>query len=123
MNQTQAINKLRKSLGDKLAWRIDKGAPDADEREAFHAEWKAAKEAADQAAKALQARMDELLSDPLYRELKAKAKQAQTAAETASYKSRQYRITVGLDQGYCFSVRAEGDNWADVVAKVEAKAA
>ena len=116
MNQAQAITKLRKVIGAKLAYRTDKGAPDADGRAAIRAEWIVAKQVADQAEAARKARYEELLKDPEYQRLKAVAVAANKAAENKRAGLLRHRITVGRDQGFCFSVVAEGDNWDEVVA-------
>lgn len=119
MNQTQALSKLRKVIGPKLGYRVDPKAPDAEQREAIRAAWKAAKQDADAAVAARKARYEELLAgDALYQDLKAKAKAAEEAANKAAAGMYRHRITVGVSNAMFFSVRAEGDNWDDVVAKV-----
>ena len=41
------------------------------------------------------------------------------AWEELASEARHYRLTVGTSNGLFFSVKAQGDNWADVVAKVK----
>lgn len=118
MNQQQALVKLRKTIGDKLAWRVDKDAPDAEQREVILAAWREAKARADAAVAAREARLNQvLLEDAVSQKLKAEAQEAQHAASVAGHGLHSHRITVGRDLGWCFSVVADGDNWAEVVEK------
>jgi hypothetical protein len=119
VNQAQAIAKLRKVIGDRLAYRIDKGALTGDEREAARQALTDATEAHIAAKAARDARFAELLAgDALYQDLKAKAQAANDAMEMARSLRMRRHITVGRDSGMFFSVEAEGDNWAEVVEKV-----
>jgi hypothetical protein len=119
MNERQAIARLRKLIGPKLAYRVDHKAPTADEREVIRAKYDAAKQAADAAVAARKARYEQLLAgDAEYQRLKAEASAAETAATKARAGLHARRITVGRDQGWIFSVVAEGDNWSEVVDKV-----
>ena len=117
MNKTQAIAKLRKIIGPRLAYRIDRDAPNAAERAASRAEWTVAKQAAEQAETLRKARYEELLKDPEYQRLKAAATDAHKAAENKRVGLMRHRITVGRDEGFCFSVVAQGDDWDEVVSK------
>lgn len=117
MNQTQALSKLKKIIGPKLGYRIDKDAPDADERERRHAEFLrtlAVMKAADQARADRLAAL--LASDAEYQRLEtdhAAAKREHEAVPSYHHK----RITVGRIGSMFFSVVAEGDCWAEVVEK------
>lgn len=122
MNQAQAVAQLRKALGSKFAYRLDPKAPTAEEREDIRAAWQAAKAVADEAVAARKARHEELMADPLYRELAAKAKAAQDAADKARSGLYRHRVTVGTVSSMFFSVKAEGDNWAEVVSKATGSA-
>lgn len=123
MNQTQAIAKLRKLLGSKLGYRIDKDAPDAEQREKIREAWQAAKQIADAAEAARDARYKELLQDARYQELKAAAIDTKKAAEMARSGMYRKRITVGRVTGPFFSIDADGDNWDEVVETVANKKA
>ena len=117
MNQAQALAKLRKVIGPKLGYRIDPKAPSAEQREEARTKLRDARERRDAVEAAMKARREELLRDPTYQELR---KQYQSLDEECSlHSSRSYkkRITVGVAGGMFFSVRAEGDNWDEVVAK------
>ncbi len=119
MNQTQAITKLRKVIGKTFGYRVDKSAPTAEERAAMRVVFDEAKRVADEAEAARVARFNEVLrSDALYQELKAKAKAASAAKEKADSGLYRRRITVGSVGSIFFTVRAEGDNWTEVVEKV-----
>lgn len=121
MNQTQALTKLRKIIGPKVSYRIDSKALPADEREAKQAkvrELRAKKQAAEEASAARRA---ELLRDPVYRALRAEVNALDAEIGKHLHAAYAKRITVGVVGGMFFSVRAEGDNWAEVVAAAEAK--
>lgn len=122
MNQSQAITKLRAVLGKNFAYRVDNKAPSAEQREQARDVWKRAKAASEAAAAARDARRAELLADPVYQGLMVDAKAAAEFADKARGHANRNRITVGRDGGWCFSVEAEGDTWADVVDKVCNKA-
>lgn len=68
---------------------------------------------------AAEARRAELLSDPEYRRLLAEQGAAYRAREAV--RGGGYRITVGIDMGFAFEVRAEGDNWAEVVRALKSR--
>lgn len=122
MNQTQAIGKLRKVLGDRLAYRLDRKAAKAEAR--GEARVKAQEAAASKtAAEALRReRMDFLLGqDAEYQRLNDEVKELTKEHERLRSITLRAPITVGVDTGWSFSVRAEGDNWDEVVAKIESK--
>jgi hypothetical protein len=100
---------------------IDKNAPDAEGHAAIKTEAAAAKQVADEAEAARKARYDELLQDPLYQRLNGAAIAAKKNVENKRAGLFRHRITVGRDQGFCFSIVAEGDNWDEVVTKVAQK--
>ena len=118
MNKTQAISRLSKMLGKQFAYRVDPKAPDEEMRQQIREAYKVAKAQADLAVATRKARYEELLKgDVLYQELKARASEAEKMAERAGAGLHRYRVTVGLDHGWAFSVKAEGDNWEEVVEK------
>jgi hypothetical protein len=126
MNQTQALSALKKILGPKLGYRINPKAATAEEREEAQAqrpELRAAREAAQAAMEAR--RLAILEGDAEYQRLKAEWTKAKKAAEENAGASTSYRITVGTvsDVGGLgfFHVKAEGDNWDDVITKLRDK--
>ncbi len=120
MTPKEGARFLLKLLGKKAAWRVNDKACTADERaEAVAAlpELRARELAAKQARDARYRAV--LAADGEYQARLAEWKVAQVEHETMSSRLRSYRITVGLNEGWCFSVRAQGDNWADVIRKLK----
>lgn len=119
MNQTQAINKLRKVLGANFGYRIDKRALDAEGREAAKAKRKEVFVTKQVAKAAMDARHAELLQDPKYAELRAEYLRLNKEDEALLAASFRTRIDVGVSvMGVAFHIHASGDNWDEVVAKV-----
>lgn len=118
MNQKQALAKLAKILGSKMAWRINEKALDAEGREAARAEVRRLNEEKQQAEEALAARRAELLQDPAYQALKARHDALKKSAEQAAGRAYHQRITVGRRTDLFFHIEVEGDNWDDVVSKL-----
>jgi hypothetical protein len=121
MNEQQAIGKLKKLLGPRAAWRVDPKAPLADERAAALAARPAASKAVLDARTALDARRAELLRDPEYVHLLNEWQFLKRQADLLAGASHRHRITVGRNSGIALHVVAEGDNWAEVIEKLEAK--
>ena len=119
MNQKQALAKLRKALGPRFAYRTNSKALSADEREAASEQAKALLAQMKAAEDAMVARREELLRDPAYLEMKAEFQRLRKEREEVCGKARAKPITVGTADSMFFSVMAEGDNWAEVVAQVE----
>lgn len=119
MNQTQALAKLRKIIGPKLGYRIDPKAPTGEEREVMRAHFQEATAIVQAAEAARMARYNELLNgDAQYQLLKVAAKAAGEAKERTKSNLYRKRITIGVNNSLYFSVRADGDNWDEVVGKV-----
>jgi hypothetical protein len=118
VNQTHAIAKLKKIIGPKFGYRVDKKAPDADERERRHAEAQRLRAEMQAADEARIARMTAVLAaDAEYQRLKAAHQAAKREHESVpSWHGKP--ITVGRVGSMFFSVVADGDNWAEVVEKV-----
>jgi hypothetical protein len=111
--------RLVKLLGPTACWRD--GRPSSPERREV-----ARQDAADATAKyhALLAERDvlrdRLLSDPTYVRLVEETAAAKKDRDVANGEARRYRLMVGTNNGMFFSVEAEGDNWTDVIRKLEA---
>lgn len=115
MNQTQALAKLKKIIGPKLGYRIDKGAPDADERERRRAEFLRTCDLMLAADQARAARLAEVLAaDAEYQRLKAAHAAAKREHEAVPSYHRK-RIMVGRVGPLFFTTLADGDCWAEVV--------
>lgn len=119
MNRAQAIAKLRPILGKTMAYREDPKALVGAERVAMQ---QTAREK-NVESKALEAARDArralvLKADAEYQDLRTRAEAARKAFEQASYYAHHDRISVGVNGSMFFSVRASGENWADVVEKL-----
>lgn len=123
MNKSEALAKLSKLLGPNTGYRVDPKAPRAADRETIRANAKVARVASDAADAALRARRAELLAaDPTYQRLKAEAAALSAASDEARGGLHRHRVTVGRSSGMFFHIKAQGDTWAEVVAKVEGRA-
>jgi len=119
MNQTQALAKLRKVLGADMAYRTNPKALNAEQRDAARVVWQEARAIAEAAEAARVARLNALLAgDAEYQALKAQAAATKKTADNARAGLYSYRITVGVRNAMFFSIRAEGDNWDEVVTKI-----
>jgi hypothetical protein len=105
------LSKLKKLLGANFRYRLDPKAATQEERD------EAREKARDDYRNAL------LQGDQKHQELVAAAKDAKERAGRLIARSRSYKITAGtVDQAGSFgffSVRAEGDTWAQIVEKLD----
>jgi hypothetical protein len=120
MERSVAIKKLRRLLGDKLGYRVNTKAPTAEEREAARdaltdaiAERNSVKEKRDARYRAI------LEGDAEYQALRAEYKVASDGVDKLSSITHHYKITVGVSTSMFFHVRAEGDTWEEVIAKLQ----
>lgn len=118
MNQSQAIAKLKAALGRGFAYRLDPKAPKPAQRQDAADKLRAALLCKKSAADAAKARYEELLKDPKYVKLRAEADALSKECDKLAATTRHYPITVGVNNGMWFSIKAEGDNWQEVVDKV-----
>ncbi len=122
MDQKQAVAKLKKVLGTKLAYRVNNKVPIGEERErtlALKTELAGHRKTL---REKLEARKVEVLrADVEYMALKRLVEEA-TKEYEALYSEHCHRIEVGVQSsagGFdFFSVRASGDTWAEVVEKI-----
>ena len=116
MTAAQALAKARKLLGPKALVRFDAKAPAGLEREINLANLKATAIEVKAAEEAMNARRAEVLrADAEYQRLKLE--HAALVKRRDSIPSwHQRRVTIGTDGGFFFSVKAEGDNYAEAVA-------
>jgi hypothetical protein len=67
----------------------------------------------------LEARKVEILqADARYQQLKSDHTQANKVCNDLLSRIRHYRFTVGTSSGMFFVVKAQGDSWEDVIAKL-----
>lgn len=119
MERSTAIRVLGKMLGKSLGYRIDSKAASSEEREEVLHQLPALTEARQQAEKAMKDRREAILAaDQQYQELIAAYQEARKRADAAFSVTRHFKITVGTSNGMFFHVKAEGDSWEDVIAKL-----
>ena len=123
MNRTQALAKLKKVLGKNLAYREDPAALVGDEREAAKVKREVLHDAKKLIGELRDARRAEVLAaDAEFQRLKGQYERAREAADKAGAEVFGRRITVGTRSGvggfHFFNVKAEGDNWQEVVDKL-----
>ena len=122
MERSVAIKKLGKLLGKSLGYRVDPKAPDEDGRNEARAKLKVASEERNELSKQKDARMAELLQgDAEFQRLKAAYKEAYKRCDELSSISNHYRFTVGTSSSMFFHVKAQGDSWEEVIAKLTGK--
>jgi hypothetical protein len=120
MERSAAIKKLGKLLGKSLGYRINDKAPTPEERAAAKAELTLAiaerntlKEKRDERHRAI------LAADAKYQSLHATHAVASERVDKLLSITRHFKITVGISNSMCFLIKAEGDSWEDVIAKIE----
>jgi uncharacterized protein (DUF3084 family) len=123
MDRSTAIKKAHKILGKGFGYRENPKAGSREDREKAKAELKIASAERQRLNEALEARKRELLSgDEEYQKRLAAWRESGKRTSALSAKSHGYRITVGTSMnaggfGF-FSVRAEGDNWEEILEKI-----
>jgi hypothetical protein len=120
MERSVALNKLRKLLGKDFGYRIDSKACTREEREAAREQLPASnKERSDLEEKRRQRQQFLLDNDKEYQEINAARVAAVKRSQELLGKLHSSKITVGNSvAGLFFSVKAEGDNWEEVIAKL-----
>lgn len=120
MRREDAVKKLGKLLGKNLGYRVDPRAPDADERQEAMAELKLVGANRDDLQARMQVRRRAILeADAEYQLLQGGYLEAKKYAESLASKSHHYRFTAGVSNGIFFMVKAQGDSWEEVIAKIE----
>lgn len=123
MNAKQALKRAQALLGRRASIRERKPYCTPDEREAARSNWRSMREAAEAAKAARDMRRRELLAgDAEYQRLASAAREAQDALDVTAAQATSYAVSVGIDAGICFEVRAQGDSLADAIANLEARA-
>jgi hypothetical protein len=121
MERTVALNKIRKLLGKEYSYQINPKAPTPEEREAAKAALPAARELHKALDDKKQARLEALLKgDAEYQALREQTTVALRNRNDLSGTLHAYKkITVGNTVGgMFFSVKAVGDSWEEVIAKL-----
>lgn len=124
MERIVAIKKLGKMLGKGFGYRVDPKGLRADERAAAAEEAKSLSAEYSAASEAEVARRLAILdADAEYQRLKAETRRLKKAKDQAWAKSYHFKFTAGISNGMFFHVRAQGDSWEEVIAKLEKKSA
>jgi uncharacterized protein (DUF3084 family) len=122
MERAVAIKKLGKLLGKSLGYRVDPKAPDQDDRDVAREKLRVALVHREALKKEREARRDEILqADAEYQRLKTEQMKAAECCERLSATMRHYRVTVGTSNSMFFTIKAQGDSWEDVIAKLTEK--
>ncbi len=121
MNANQAIARLRKAIGPKIAWEERRDAPDAAERQRQNNVATELRIDENRLKKELDALREKLLGVPDYIYLRDRLNDVRQRQQLASSTSHRYAIRVGRMGELFFTCLVEGDNWADVVARAKEK--
>lgn len=122
MDVKTAQAKLRKLLGPNATWRDNGKITSPELRAEQRMKASALKAEYDELHERRNALMRKLLDNPEYQALVDATKRTRELMERAQYGEDRYRLTVGRNAGIGLMVRAQGDNWADVIAKLETDA-
>jgi len=123
VNARQFAVKARAILGEKAGYRVDNGALTGDERDAALDAARQQRDHAKALAEARDARAAELLAaDERFQQLKAEAHGAAVERDRLQGLAHRRRVTVGCVGALFFSVRAEADNFADAIEKLQGRA-
>ena len=123
MDKNTAVKKLHKILGKGFGYRVDPKALLREERDEARAALKGATAERDKLRAECEARRQAVLdADKEYQERYEAYKAARKQVDQLSGKLHSYRVTVGNTSnaggfGF-FHVKAEGDNWEEVLEKV-----
>jgi len=123
MDKSVAVKKLRQAIGKGFGYRENPRAGTREDREKAKSELKVATAERQRLKDAIYARERELhMGDEQWLTLQAAYKEAGKRTSTLSGKAHYHRITVGHSESIggfgFFHVKAEGDNWQEVLDKV-----
>jgi hypothetical protein len=120
MERAIAVKKLGRLLGKSLGYRVDPKGATAEEREAAHTALKAAGEKARDLGRQREARINYLLeNDAEFQQIKAAHEAAKKEQSRLMGILHHFKFTVGTRNGMFFHVKAQGDSWEEVIAKIE----
>ena len=120
MERAVALKKLRKLLGDKLGYRVDPKAPDQDDRDEAMSKLSAAATKRNVLRDQVKRRLEAVLqADTKYQRLKKELAEASQYCDDLSSIIHHYRFTVGISGELFFHIKAQGDSWEQVIAKLE----
>jgi len=121
MERAVAVKKLTSLLGKKLGYRVDREAPDAEERAAIKQRFDEARVRHDELKQRRRDRFEAVLAaDAEYQALHKACAAAHDEMQKAGSGLHSYKFTVGTSNGMFFHIRAQGDSWEEVIAKLTA---
>jgi hypothetical protein len=118
MNEKQAIAKLRKVIGQGIAWQYSRGALNAAGRDSEREKARALRTEEHALKEQLDALRAKLLADPEYVALRKRWSDTKDSADRASSLSYSKPIKVGRNGAMFFTVLADGDTWDEIVTKL-----
>ncbi len=120
MKRSVAIKKLGKLFGKKFGYRVNDKAPTPEERTTAQAAIPAAVEECNRLKEQRDTRYKAILAaDAEYQNLHAAHRAASERVDKLWSVTRHHKITVGTSEGMFFVVKAEGDSWEEVIAKIK----
>lgn len=121
MERQTALVKLRKILGPKGYYREHKNWKSKEEREAAQEQSRALNAEEKRLSEELDRLRQELLSDPVYRNLLAAYKAIKAERQRLTSIMLTKRFTVGTSNALFSVVEAEGDSWEEVLDVLKKK--
>ena len=119
MDRAYALKKLGKMFGKSLCYRVDPKAPLREQRDEAQQALKPAIEERNKLREQKEARLQAILAaDAEYQRLNAACKKATEQVDRLASITRHYKMTVGTSNGLFFHVKAEGDSWEEIFAKL-----
>jgi len=122
MNRKQAIAKLKTIVGPKLGYHEPRNALDAEGRAEQREIARSLRVEECALRTALDERRAELLSDPVYVDLRTRLNAKKAEADKAQARSHRKPIQVGKQGEVFFHILADGDTWAEIVEKMTKEA-
>lgn len=118
MNGKQALEAARKVLGPRALVRRSATPSSPEKRAKAQQDYQQCKALADELDAQIAAEVARLTAhlQPKRERVKELRKQADEARSQARY----YAISVGVNTGFCVSIKAQGDDFADALQKVNA---
>lgn len=122
MERGQALKVLQKLIGPNFGYQIDPRAASPDEREAAKAAMPEAIAERNRVSEQMKKRYQAILAaDAEYQSLRAQSKEAGDRVNKLNGVVYHRKITVGTTNQLFFHVKADGDSWEEVIAKVKAE--
>jgi len=122
MDRAVALKQLGKLLGKSFGYRVDPSAPTAEERETARAALIAASAKAKALLEQKEARIKALLdADAEYQQIKTAHEAAKKERNHIAGECHRHKFTVGMSSELFFHIKAQGDSWEEVIAKVKAR--